>query len=430
MVSKTLRPQQRGQLVTALLTSDLLEQYVQTGFTARLEGQLDAISAGELEQLPFLSQWWGQFHTAVAAVEQTDTMKLREEVADKCAWTLFPSQGAVRPPLTLTGTPSTPTSTDHGTDENAATVDSTLRSERICPSCGVGKMSLKFSRFGPFVGCSEYPVCGWTMRPREPWVDPDAQPAIDKLALGVLREGALPELATDYTGLEVSVRDGPVGWYVQLGGNVSHEQAQLTPPPDVKALKIAQLREELERRDMPTNGRKAELAERLLQAKDLRHLVPHKRVSLPEGTKPIEVTMAMAERLLSLPKALGLHPLHKQPMTLHQGRFGPYVAMPLSDETAAGGSETDAKSTASPSVLCSLPKRVSIWDVDAPQAAELLDMKMLRDAKKRNGAKKAASTARAGAAKGAKPKAKPKTSSTRGSAKATKKPRRKEAQAA
>jgi hypothetical protein len=49
MVSKTLRPQQRGELVTALLTTDHLEPYVQTGFTARLEAELDAISAGELE---------------------------------------------------------------------------------------------------------------------------------------------------------------------------------------------------------------------------------------------------------------------------------------------------------------------------------------------------------------------------------------------
>ena len=52
MVSKTLRPQQRGQLVTALLTSESLEQYVHTDFTARLEAELDAISAGELVTSP------------------------------------------------------------------------------------------------------------------------------------------------------------------------------------------------------------------------------------------------------------------------------------------------------------------------------------------------------------------------------------------
>ena len=302
MVSKTLRPQQRGQLVTALLTSESLEQYVHTDFTARLEAELDAISAGELDDHTFLSRWWSQFKTAVSAIEETDTMVLREEVADKCAWTLFPSEGVVRPPLlTANGqlapseSPPPPAAAVSGDASAQGEAARHVRPERVCPSCGTGHMTLKFSRFGPFVGCSEYPVCGWTMRPREPWADADSEPAVDKIALGVLAPGVLPEAAVDYSGLEVSVRDGPVGWYVQLGGNVSHEQQQLAPPPDIKALKVAQLREKLEERGLATNGRKAELVERLLQAADLRHLVPHKRVSLPAGSRPAEVTMEMAE---------------------------------------------------------------------------------------------------------------------------------------
>ena len=91
LVARTLRPKQRGQLVTALLTSAQLEQYVQTDFTARLEQQLDSISAGEGEPTDFLSSWWSEFNEAVTAVETADTLALREAVADKCAWTLFPS---------------------------------------------------------------------------------------------------------------------------------------------------------------------------------------------------------------------------------------------------------------------------------------------------------------------------------------------------
>ena len=402
MVSRTLRPQQRGQLVTALLTSESLEPYVQTNFTARLEADLDAISAGELEQLPFLKEWWSHFSTAVSAVEQTDTMQLREEVADKCAWTLFPSAGGVvRPPLigsdgkaasTLQPTAPAPPPAANGQPaaaECAAGAGAPLpKSERICPSCGVGHMSLKFSKFGPFVGCSEYPSCGWTTRPREPWADADAQPTVDKLALGVLAPGALPDAAVDYSGLEVSVRDGPVGWYVQLGGNVSHEQQQLTPPPDIKALKVTQLREQLEQRGLAATGRKADLAERLLQAADLRHLVPHKRVSVPADTKPMDVTMAKAERLLSLPKVLGGHPSRGDAITLRQGRFGPYVTMPTKGEYPEQVTALEeANETAM--VMCSLPKRVSIWDCDLTQAVELLEGKMVRDAKRRTAAKEA-----------------------------------------
>ena len=51
------------------------------------------------------------------------------------------------------------------------------------------------------------------------------------VALGTLSAAAPPELAS-YEGLEVSVRNGPIGWYVQLGGNVSHETLQLKPPPE------------------------------------------------------------------------------------------------------------------------------------------------------------------------------------------------------
>ena len=59
-VSRQLRPNHNGELVTALLTSPTtaLEQYVNTEFTASLESQLDAIAGGDLENVDFLSSWW------------------------------------------------------------------------------------------------------------------------------------------------------------------------------------------------------------------------------------------------------------------------------------------------------------------------------------------------------------------------------------
>ena len=49
------------------------------------------------------------------------------------------------------------------------------------------------------------------------------------------------------TGYEVTVRAGPVGHYVQLGGNLTHEhlqqQAMAKPPPDVPKLKLAHLQQ-------------------------------------------------------------------------------------------------------------------------------------------------------------------------------------------
>ena len=63
-------------------------------------------------------------------------------------------------------------------------------------------------------------------------------------------------------------------------------------------------------------------------------------------------------------------------------------------------------------VMCSLPKRVSMWDVDVATAVELLNAKMARDAAKK------AKYANAKAGKAAKPKAKGKTKAKKSSSKA------------
>ena len=62
-----------------------------------LEARLDAISNGELDATAFLSDWWSEFQPAVLSVEQTDTLALREEVAERCAWMLFPTAEVARP---------------------------------------------------------------------------------------------------------------------------------------------------------------------------------------------------------------------------------------------------------------------------------------------------------------------------------------------
>ena len=56
-----------------------------------------------------------------------------------------------------------------------------------------------------------------------------------------------------------------------------------------------------------------------------------KRASLPSGMKSEEVTLAFARDLLSLPKELGLHPEHKEPITVNIGRYGAYLR--CGDET-------------------------------------------------------------------------------------------------
>lgn len=50
-----------------------------------------------------------------------------------------------------------------------------------------------------------------------------------------------------------------------------------------------------------------------------------KRCSIPKGTKPEEVTLEMAVKLLSLPRVLGEHPATGAPVKAAIGPYGPYV---------------------------------------------------------------------------------------------------------
>ena len=49
------------------------------------------------------------------------------------------------------------------------------------------------------------------------------------------------------------------------------------------------------------------------------------RVSLPKGLAPAEITLGTALALLALPRSIGAHPETGQPITAGIGRYGPYV---------------------------------------------------------------------------------------------------------
>ena len=153
---------------------------------------------------------------------------------------------------------------------------------RACPACQNGRLSLKLGKFGAFVGCSNYPECRYTRRLAIEGENGDA----DADLAGPKELGQDPA-----TGLPVSLRKGPYGTYVQLGEAVANGTG-----------------------NGPGNGK--------AKAKDKEK---PKRVSLPRGMSPAEVSLEKALALLALPREIGRHPESGETITAGVGRFGPYL---------------------------------------------------------------------------------------------------------
>jgi DNA topoisomerase-1 len=258
MENRRFIPEDRGRVVIAFLES-FFKRYVEYSFTADLEDQLDEISGGRLDWKKVLADFWRDF---VAAIDDTKDLT-RTAVIDAV-------DGLLEPHLF------------------PARADGS--NPRQCPACAEGRIGLKFGKFGSFVGCSRYPECRYT----RPLGAPEA-------AQGQALDGP-KELGEDpATGLKITLRVGPYGPYVQLGGE-EIAPAVPEPPPEEPA----------------ADGKK--------KRKKAKPKVPKpKRASLPKGTDPHSVDLSRALKLLSLPREIGIDPDSGEMILAGIGRFGPYL---------------------------------------------------------------------------------------------------------
>lgn len=132
-----------------------------------------------------------------------------------------------------------------------------------CPDCGAD-MVKKLGRNGTFLSCERYPDCEGARLI-------DGSEVKDEEPIGTHPDSKE----------EIFVLNGRFGPYVQLGAT----------PEKVK-------------------GKKA---------------VPPRRTGLPEGVSPVDVTIELAVKLLSLPRELGEHPITTEPVIANTGKFGPYI---------------------------------------------------------------------------------------------------------
>jgi DNA topoisomerase-1 len=219
--------------VTAFLES-FFERYVEYDFTASLEEKLDEISDGRLSWKEVLRDFWRDFSGAVDGIKELRVSDVLDALNEELAPLVFPSK-------------------EDGSDP------------RACPRCGSGRLSLKLGKFGAFVGCSNYPECGYTRQLGDA-LNGNSEDG------GAADDGTKALGKDPYTDEEITLRSGRFGPYVQRG-----------------------------------EGKEA------------------KRASLPKGWKPDAIDHEKALALLSLPRDVGPHPESGKMISAGIGRYGPFV---------------------------------------------------------------------------------------------------------
>jgi DNA topoisomerase-1 len=122
--TKRFYPTPSGWLISAFLAK-YFENIVDVNFTAKTEDTLDDVSNGEQKKLNALNNFWGAFSPTVNAAREVPTPEVMAEINKALESHLFPT------------------------------------GDNKCPECQAA-LSLKVSKFGPFISCTNYPDCKYT----------------------------------------------------------------------------------------------------------------------------------------------------------------------------------------------------------------------------------------------------------------------------
>jgi DNA topoisomerase-1 len=288
-------PEDKGRLVTAFLEEFFL-RYVQYDFTAALEEKLDLVSDGKLDYKVLLREFWEQFNASVGEIADLRVGQVLDALNEALAPHIFPAR-------------------EDGSDP------------RLCPTCNVGKLSLRTGKFGAFIGCSNYPECRFTR--------PIAQSEGEEgEATGDRELGLNPA-----TGQSVWLKVGRFGPYVEEATADKPKRASLPkdwPPATLdldKALRLLNLPRTVG--DHPEGG-KPILAGIGRYGPYLQHDGVY--ANLGSVDEVFDVGLNRAVVVLAEKRAggrgrtesaalaeLGAHPADGAPIKILSGRYGPYI---------------------------------------------------------------------------------------------------------
>jgi DNA topoisomerase-1 len=293
--------EEKGRLVTAFLER-YFEKYVSYDFTAELETRLDEVSAGDLNYLTVLGDFWKDFAPKTKEVLDIRPSDVTVALDEFLSPFLFPPK-------------------EDGSDP------------RLCPTCGTGRLGLKTGKFGAFVSCSNYPDCRYTRQFGEG---------------GELKESTGPVVLGDdpATGEAVSLRSGRFGAYVQRGEDGAKGEAKpprASIPKDMPVTGPEHLDVALQLLSLPrTVGDHPETGSPITASIGrygpyLAHAGKYARLTssaevFETGMNSAVVKLAEAAanpgRARNAPQALrevGPHPVSGSAIKLMEGRFGPYL---------------------------------------------------------------------------------------------------------
>lgn len=116
-----------GGWVIASYLNKYFNELVNVNFTAKTEDTLDDVSNGKQDKIVALSNFWSPTKTMIDGARDIKTTEIINEINGFMHSHMFGD------------------------------------TDGVCPNCG-GKLGIKLSKYGAFIGCEKYPECNYTRR--------------------------------------------------------------------------------------------------------------------------------------------------------------------------------------------------------------------------------------------------------------------------